>query len=134
MRNDGPYERYYAERARAGGYATSRRWLLLVLTLPVVIATGLVLLRGLLLEANGTDRVTAPVAVAEIGEYLVGADLHAGDYVTPGPGPDGQSCRYQRSGTGGETVAEATVHGPAAARLLDGETVVFDGGCVWSLR
>ncbi|WP_224387394.1 hypothetical protein [Pseudonocardia sp. ICBG1293] len=132
MDGTGPYGRYYAERAAAGRRTVLWPWVLLALVVPAVPAAAFV---------HGDDRAEAtavhrpapvPVRVAVEGVYRAGLDLVPGTWSTDGPGP-GRECGYTRSGADGTEVSRGVLHGPAAARILDGESVVFTGACTWSV-
>lgn len=134
MDGTGPYGRYYAERAAAGQRTVLWPWLLLALVVPVVLLGGAFV--------NGDDRAEAttvhqaapvPAREATEGVYRAGLDLAPGTWATDGPTP-GRECGYTRTGVDGTEVSRGVLHGPAAARILDGESVVLTGACTWSLR
>jgi hypothetical protein len=68
------------------------------------------------------------------GTYLVGKDIPAGTYTTPGPDAS-DMCYWQRSkDSSGEVesiIANDDVTGPGRVTIKAGETVDFSGGCEW---
>lgn len=133
MDGTGPYGRYYAERAAAGQRTVLWPWVLLALVVPVVLA-GVFVHGEDRAEATAVHRA-APVPVREAAEgvYRAGLDLAPGTWTTDGPAP-GRECVYTRTGPDGAEVSRGVLHGPAAARILDGESVVLTGTCTWSVR
>ena len=138
MDDGGPYERYYADRQAAGERTVLWPWVLLAVVVPLLVVRSFVI-PGESAEATATQAFAAPVpapvaaVTATDGEFRVGSALEPGDYGTPGPGR-GSACEHVRVGPDGGQVARAVLNGPATARLIEGETVTFAGGCAWSRR
>ncbi|BBF99068.1 MULTISPECIES: hypothetical protein [Pseudonocardia] len=133
MDDGGPYERYYADRKAAGERTVLWPWVLLAVVVPLLLVRSF-LVAGGPAEATATRMSAAPVPVATAdGEFPVGTVLEPGIYGSPGP-DGGRTCEYVRVGADGVQVARAVLNGPAAVRLVAGETVTFAGGCAWSRR
>lgn len=71
------------------------------------------------------------------GTYLVGKDVPAGTYTSPGPKSQDvlDSCYWSRSknssGDAEAIIANQEVTGPGRVTVKTGETLVFSGGCEW---
>lgn len=136
MDGDGPYGRYYAERAAAGKRTVLWPWLLLGAVLPLLLVRSLVV-DGAPADASARLQSAAavPVTLESVsdGEYPVGPELTPGRYVTDGPPRAGGTCSWVRTGPDGREIARAVVRAAAAVGPAAGETVRFAGGCSWSL-
>ncbi|MEJ8278834.1 hypothetical protein [Pseudonocardia spirodelae] len=131
MDGNGPYERYYAEREASGQRTVLWPWALLALVVPLLLVRSFVVADEPA-EATATHQAApAPAREAEQGVHRAGVDVEPGTWTTDGPG-SGAECGYTRTAADGVEVASARLHGPAAARFLDGESVVLTGGCTWT--
>ena len=133
MDGNGPYERYYAERAAEGTRTTLWPWVPVAVVIPLLLV-GLFVVHGEPVEATATRQSAPATAIdATDGAYRVGPVLVPGLWVTDGP-EAGAACEYVRTAADGTETARAALRGPAAAQLVAGGTVVFSGGCAWSTR
>ncbi|MBC3194278.1 hypothetical protein H7X46_24815 [Pseudonocardia sp. C8] len=135
MSVSGPYERYYAERAAEGKRTVWWPWLFLAAVVPLLVVRAFVV-SGEPADATAvlqSAAVATAASHASDGRHRVGPGLLPGVWATEGP-PPGGTCGYLRTGPDGAEVSRAAVRGPAAARLVDRETVTFTGGCTWTTR
>ena len=131
---NGPYERYYAERADEDTRTTLWPWVPVAVVIPLLLV-GLFVVHGEQADATATWQSAPATAIdAADGEYRVGPVLVPGVWVTDGPSEAGAACEYVRTAADGTETARAAMRGPAAAQLVAGATVVFSGGCAWSTR
>jgi len=72
------------------------------------------------------------------GTYLIGKDIPAGTYTSPGPRSSGvlDACYWSRaknsSGDLSSVIANDNITGPGRVTVKAGETVKFSGGCEWN--
>lgn len=71
------------------------------------------------------------------GDYLVGTDIKAGTYVTPGPGSTDplDSCYWQRAKNDSQEldsiIANDNITGQSRVTVHAGEMFKISGGCHW---
>lgn len=93
------------------------------------------------IQDSPTPKVTSsstPPGLTD-GTYLVGTDIKAGTYKTPGPGSMDvlDSCYWERdsndSGTFEAIIANGDITGPGRITVNAGEILNLSGDCSWSL-
>ncbi|MFE7200437.1 hypothetical protein ACFU8R_09190 [Pseudonocardia alni] len=131
MSRNGPYERYYAEREASGQRTVLWPWVLLALVVPLLLVRSFVVADEPAGATATHQAAPAPAREAGQGVHRAGTDIEPGTWATDGPG-SGAECGYTRTAADGVEVASARLHGAAAARFLDGESVVLTGGCTWT--
>lgn len=114
---------------------------------PAPVVTGTVTAKTAQAAAEKAGRTAGPTARATVpaapdttvsqGSYLVGTDIPAGTYRTPGPAAsDTPLCYWARakdsSGTRGSILANGTPKGPAHVTLNTGETFATNGCQHWT--
>lgn len=88
--------------------------------------------------APATTTVPAgPKTTFSDGIWLVGTDVAAGTYATPGPKTEAGACAYTFLPRKGASISEAqggnTTNGPGYMELAEGQ-VVQTIGCTWTLE